>query len=231
MAARFVTWLAIALGGTGGTLAALASSGSAPAASPEGLPLRPLSAIASESRSATPTAAAPAPTPPATTTPPSAAPASADGASPSAVSSAALSPDTNSAPAVPAASSAARPPAPPPAADLLPLPTTKEKLLRQELHCDQRKAESCIVAARSYETGSTGVTDLEKAAKYRRIALTAWISQCDHNSSLACATLASMYRAGSGVPQSDRNADALFARTRELCRFNDAPICHELPSP
>jgi TPR repeat protein len=111
----------------------------------------------------------------------------------------------------------------------LPLPTTKEKLLRQEMHCDQRKAESCIVAARSYEAGSTGVTDLEKASKYRRIALTVWISQCDRNSSLACTTLATMYRAGSGVPQSDRNADALFARARELCRFNDAPICHELP--
>jgi TPR repeat protein len=114
---------------------------------------------------------------------------------------------------------------------LLPLPTTKEKLLRQEMYCDQRKAESCIVAARSYEAGSTGVTDPEKASKYRRIALTVWISQCDHNSSLACATLATMYRAGSGVPQSDRNADALFARARELCRFNDAPICHELPKP
>lgn len=99
------------------------------------------------------------------------------------------------------------------------------------MYCDQRKAESCIVAARSYETGSTGATDLDKASKYRRIALTVWISQCDHNSSLACATLATMYRAGSGVPQSDRNADALFARARELCRFNDAPICHELPKP
>ena len=106
-----------------------------------------------------------------------------------------------------------------------------EKLLRQEMYCDQRKAESCIVAARSYEAGSTGVTDPEKASKYRRIALTVWISQCDRNSSLACATLATMYRAGSGVPQSDRNADALFARARELCRFNDAPVCHELPKP
>ena len=113
----------------------------------------------------------------------------------------------------------------------MPLPTSKEKLLRQEMNCDQRKAESCIVAARSYESGSAGVTDLEKAAKYRRIAMTAWISQCDHNSALACATLATMYRAGSGVPQSDRNADALVARARELCRFNDTPICHELPNP
>jgi len=98
------------------------------------------------------------------------------------------------------------------------------------MHCDQRKAESCIVAARSYETGSAGLTDPEKAQKYRRIALTAWISQCDHNSPAACATLATMYRAGSGVPPSERNADALVARARELCRFNDAPVCHELPA-
>lgn len=135
------------------------------------------------------------------------------------------------APVAPTVTASARPAAPPPAADLLPLPTSKEKLLREEMHCDQRKAEACIVAARSYETGSAGVTDTEKASKYRRIALTVWISQCDHNSSLACATLATMYRAGSGVPQSDRNADALFGRARELCRFNDAPVCHELPPP
>ncbi len=50
------------------------------------------------------------------------------------------------------------------------------------------------------------------------------------HSAAACATLAAMFRAGSGVPQSDRKADALLARTRELCRFNDAPVCHELPS-
>jgi len=217
MAARAATWLAIAVGGTAGALAALGGSGSVPAAAPSpsvGLPLRPVAAIAAQSPRATPAGARLAPS------------ASSETASPS------VSAPTASAAASPhAAGDVARPPAPPPAADLLPLPTTKEKLLRQEMHCDQRKAEACIVAARSYEGGSAGLTDPEKAAKYRRIALTAWISQCDHNSALACATLATMYRAGSGVPQSDRNADALFARARELCRFNDAPICHELPSP
>jgi TPR repeat protein len=215
MAARFATWLAIAVGGTAGALAALISSGSVPASSsaaPASLPLRPLSEIATQSSSAPPSSAALAPSP----TPPSAAP-------PSEVATAVAT--------LPTASASARPAAPPPAADLLPLPTTKEKLLRLEMHCDQRKAEACIVAARSYESGSAGPSDAEKATKYRRIALTAWISQCDRNSALACATLATMYRAGSGVPQSDRNADALFARARELCRFNDTPICHELPSP
>jgi TPR repeat protein len=86
------------------------------------------------------------------------------------------------------------------------------------------------LAARSYEAASAGVTDADKAAKYRKIALTLWISQCDRNSASACATLTDMYRAGNGVPQSDRNADALLARTRELCHYNDAPVCHQLPA-
>jgi TPR repeat protein len=215
MAARVATWLAIAVGGTAGAWAALASSGSAPAASAApsvSLPMRPLGAIAANA----------AESPSAMAMPTSAA-SSMGAIAPTAALSAADP--------APSASGSMKPAAPPPAADLLPLPTTKEKLLRQEMNCDLRKAEACIVAARSYESGSAGLTDPEKAAKYRRIAITAWISQCDHNSALACATLATMYRAGSGVPQSDRNADALFARAHELCRFNDAPICHELPNP
>jgi TPR repeat protein len=216
MAARVATWLAIAVGGTGGALAAWAGAGPAPSASPSsssGLPLRPLSAIAAQATSAEPMIA------PATPRSSSAILA----APPSEVVTAALP--------APQASDAAVLVAPPPAADLLPLPTTKETLLRLEMQCDQRKSEACIVAARSYESGSAGLTDPEKAAKYRRIALTAWISQCDHNSALACATLGTMYRVGSGVPLSERNAAALFARARELCRFNDTPICHELPNP
>jgi len=219
MAARVATWLAIAVGGTAGALAAWGSSGNAPAAAPASsveLPLRPLGAIAAQVSSSR-TASAVKPASQSASATPSATILSADRASPA-------SP-------IPISSATTRPPAPAPAADLLPLPISKDKLLREEMRCDQRKAESCIVAARSYETGSAGLTDAEKAVKYRKIALTVWISQCDHNSSLACATLATMYRAGSGVPQSDRNADALFARARELCRFNDAPICHELPNP
>ena len=217
MAARVATWFAIVVGGTGGTLAALVGSGGAPAPVPAAsMPLRPIAEIATQVQAATP-ASAPSPSSTAAA-PATSAPASA----PAADASAAVAP---------AVSESAKPNAPLPEAELLPLPTTKEALLRQEMHCDQRKAEACIVAARSYEGGSTGATDPEKAAKYRRIALTAWISQCDHNSAAACATLATMYRAGSGVPQSDRNADALVVRARELCRFNDAPVCHDLPNP
>jgi TPR repeat protein len=97
------------------------------------------------------------------------------------------------------------------------------------MHCDQGKSESCIIAARSYESGSAGPKDPEKAEKYRRIALTMWISHCDHNSAAACVTLSKMYRVGEGVPESDRNADALVARARDLCRYTDVPVCHEPP--
>jgi len=219
MAGRAATWLSIVVGGTGGALAALIGSNPPPPVPPPpgGLPLRPVGQLATELRPATPTA------PSATPVPTSAGPTIPNASEAAAVAS---EPDAGSPAPAPSASAA-----PLPAAELLPLPTSKDKLLRAEMRCDQRKAESCIVAARSYETGSAGVTDLEKAAKYRRIALTAWISQCDHNSPAACATLASMYRAGSGVPQSERNAQALVSRARELCRFNDAPVCHDLPSP
>ena len=217
MSARVATWFAIVVGGMGGTLAALFGSSDAPApalAAGTALPLRPLGQIAAR--------------PAATSTAPSAESAAAVSASASAAAAPTASLSASAASAASAASEA-KPAAPLPAAELLPLPTSKEALLRAEMHCDQRKAEACIVAARSFEGGSAGVTAPDKAAKYRRIALTAWISQCDHNSAAACATLASMYRAGSGVPLSDRNADALVERTRELCRFNDAPVCHELP--
>lgn len=212
MALRAATWLAIAIGGTGGTLAALAGSGSAPAPTPVA-PARPSAAIAAakpaQNSASTPRQENTAPAPSSEST----------GNGPAANSS--------SAAAASGAVQASRVPLP--EAETLPLPSTKQALLRAEMRCDQHKAESCIVAARSYESGSAGATDADKAAKYRRIALTAWISQCDHNSPLACATLATMYRAGSGVPQSERNADALVARARELCRFNQVPICRDLP--
>jgi TPR repeat protein len=212
MRARAATWFAIVVGGTGGTLAALFGSNDLPAAAPSAsaaLPVRPLGPIS-------------APTPPGSVTV-----AATLLTAPVAVTSSVDAPPATAASAPPAAKERQTPPLP--AAELLPLPSTKQALLRAEMRCDQRKAEACIVAARSYEGGSAGSTDPDKAAKYRRIALTAWISQCDHNSAAACATLATMYRAGSGVPQSDRNADALVERARELCRFNDAPVCHELP--
>lgn len=217
MAARVGIWLAIAVGGLGGGLAALFGTGAGHAPAPVSADtpsLRAASAPVTREPAAdpSPTADLPPPTLPTLSAAASTASADASAASP-----------------VPIASQSAPINAAPPAAELLPLPTTKEALLRAEMHCDQRQAAACIVAARSYEASDLVAPNPEKSVKYRRIALTAWINQCDHNSASACATLATMYRAGSGVPQSERNAAALVARARELCRFNDSPACHELP--
>jgi TPR repeat protein len=228
VAVRTVTWLAVAVGGVGGTVAALAGSPTLPAPDHGALP----SAVAAPA-SAAPRASA------------SSAVASAPLAATSgAVASAGDAPVTNSAqtPMVssastptPTATPSARAPVallvPDAGAESAPLPTTAHALLREEMHCDQKVADACIVAARGYESGSAGAADPEKAVKYRKIAITLWISQCDHNSALACATLADMYRVGRGVPQNDRNADALVARTRELCHYHSVPVCSALPNP
>jgi TPR repeat protein len=227
MAASVANWLAIAVGGVGGTLAAIAGS-AAPPPTRAAMPLPPSGEISAQVHAATPAAASAALSESvaplaSSATLTSSAPVRSDSA-PSA--SAAEPTPTPTASAAPSSA-----PEPASSADTAPLPTTHEKLLRTEMHCDQGKAESCIVAARSYEAGSAGVTDPAKAAKYRRIALTMWISHCDHNSAAACVTLSKLYRAGVGVPQSDRNADALIGRARELCRFTVVPVCNELPSP
>jgi TPR repeat protein len=204
MAARVAHWVAIVIGGAGGTLAALVGSGSAPAPAAS-VPVRAPRELSSQVQSALP----------AQTQASIAATLSSAGGSP------ALAPPAS-------AASSTVPPALPPA-ELVPLPTTARALLLAEMRCDERKADFCVIAARSYETGSAGVVDREKAAKYRRIALTAWISQCDHNAPSACATLAMTYRSGSGVPQNERTADALVARARDLCRYRAVPACKELP--
>jgi TPR repeat protein len=210
MAIRLGSWIAIVLGGTGGAAAALAGSANVPLPTPavSAPPLGPLAAIAASAQASAVAAratAAPAPAGPALT--------AIVTASPSAV------------PAAPTAALAA----PATSADTAPLPTTQEALLRAEVRCDQGKSESCIIAARSYEAGSAGATDPEKAAKYRRIAITMWISHCDKNSVDACVTLSKLYRAGEGVAKSDRNADALIERARALCKYNDTPACQGPP--
>ena len=213
MALRLGNWVAIVMGGTGGTIAALAGSASLPTPGPaaHAPPLRPVAALI---RPAAVTAQVQASTPAAETTAP---------AGPALTAVVTASPSA----ALPAPEATVAEPAT--SADVAPLPTTPESLLHAEMHCDQGKSESCIIAARSYEAGSAGATDAEKAAKYRRIALTMWISHCDKNSVEACVTLSKLYRAGEGVPKNDRNADALIERARELCKYNDAPACQGLP--
>ncbi len=203
MAARLANWLAIAAGGTGGTFAAVLGS-SAPLAPPQAVTSDPSGPMNAQVQAAVPAA-------------------SGNARAPSGTASSSTIPGTESAKTAT--------PEPASGAFSAPLPATPDKLLRAEMRCDQGKPESCIIAARSYESGSAGPTDAVKASKYRRIALTMWISRCDRNSAAACVALSRLYRAGAGVPQSDRNADALILRARELCRYLDVPVCHELPSP
>lgn len=210
MGMRLGSLLAIVLGGTGGAAAALAGSANVPLPTPavSAPPLGPLAALAAPARSAAvvgPAASARVPAGPALTAIVTASPSG-----------------TTAAPATALA-------APATSADVAPLPATPEALLRTEVRCDEGKSESCIIAARSYESGSAGATDAEKAAKYRRIAITMWISHCDKNSVEACVTLSKLYRMGEGVPKSERNANALIERARELCKYNDTAACRGLP--
>ncbi|MEO8900524.1 MAG: hypothetical protein ABI488_02740 [Polyangiaceae bacterium] len=205
---RLGSWVAVVMGGTGGTIAALAGSASVPAPVPaaDAPAVLPVAAVTAQVQASTPAADQTAPARPALTAVVTASPS-----------------------AAPATSSEAAVAEPATSADVAPLPTTPESLLHAEVHCDEGKSESCIIAARSYESGSAGATDADKAAKYRRIALTMWISHCDKNSVDACVTLAKLYRAGEGVPKNERNADALIERARELCKYNASPACQGLP--
>jgi len=238
MAVR-VTYIAIAIGGACGALAALVGSPSAPSetAPPlqgmnglNGLPLRPIGQIAAQTTTPEPSTvqsaalstsgaalSAPAPSP------------NFESATPAAASTAAVSAPMESS-AVASATAAPTAPTPLPAWETAAPPGDKESLLHSEMRCDQKDAPNCILAARAYEGGTAGVTDTAKAEKYRRIALTLWISQCDHNSAASCAILAEMYRAGRGVPQNEKTAVALILRAKELCRYNDVPACHGLPA-
>jgi len=214
MAARAGAWVAIIVGAVGGTVLAVART---PSPAPPPPPAEPIAANTEK-----PTTAL---LPNSGVSATASAEGTGNGAPLVAAPSASVSASASAGPVVTASLSAAPPP---PSVPVVPAPATKEALLRAEMRCDQRDAAACSLASRAYETGSAGLTDHEKAQKYRRIALTMWITQCDKNSPVACGTLARMYRSGDGVPVNEKSADALLARARELCHYNDAPICHEL---
>ncbi|HEY4159380.1 MAG TPA: hypothetical protein VGM29_14830 [Polyangiaceae bacterium] len=217
------TALAIAIGSATGAVAALFGSPAAtpppPASAPVTAAMKP---IAQVSNATPPVASVRVSSSQPPTVSASSAPSGNASASPASIP--ALAASSAAAPAAPVPSTANA--LPPPSA---PLPSTKAELLRVEMRCDQKDAAECDLAAAAYEQGSAGVTDPAKAANYRKIALTHWLSQCDKNSPTACITLADRYRAGNGVPQSDRNADALIERSRELCKVNPAAACADLP--
>ncbi|HKY20807.1 MAG TPA: hypothetical protein VJM31_06270 [Vicinamibacterales bacterium] len=192
---RFVTGVGIALGGTGGALAALIGS-------PEQPELIARARVVKET--------APASTP---------APAPASASPPASAS--AFAPTSAPAPA------SADAPVPLPEPAPTDVPTTRDALLKAQLYCDQRKAfDECTRAAHAFEIGSAGPADPEQAKRFRKIALTHLVTQCETgNSPHACFVLAAKYRAGKEVALNPTGAMALEKRALELCRFRPSSEC------
>lgn len=215
---RWTTGVGIAVGGVGGALAALVGAPKGPPAAPQPSPVAAASVAA-----AVPTAT----DAPERLTPPPAAVASAAPAAsvaPAAASAAAVPPSAAASAPAPAVS----PPAVPAtvAAPPLELPTTRDGLLKAEMLCDQRKDfDECARAAESLEKGTAGPPDPEQAKRFRRIALTHLVTQCESGAPHACFVLASKYRAGTELPASTVKAETLEQRGLELCKKRSAPEC------
>ncbi|MES1188145.1 MAG: hypothetical protein ABUL60_30280 [Myxococcales bacterium] len=225
---RWTTGIGIAVGGVGGAIAALLGAPHSPPPPPPAPATR-----------ATPPPATPqteAVSAPAVATAPPASASVAPASEPAPAASDAPPPAASDAPppaasAVPAPATAAAPAtvSKPPviAAPPLNVPTTREALLKAELYCDQKKDfDECARAALALETGTTGPADLEQAKRFRRIALTHLVMQCESDSAHACFVLAAKYRAGTELAKSDNSAEALEKRGAELCRLGrTAPEC------
>jgi hypothetical protein len=203
---RWTTGIGIAVGGVGGAIAALLGAPQAPEPAPSvtrAAPAPAARAPAAETAALIETAAA-----------------AASAATPEPARAPATSPQP------PAPSAVAAPPsvvaAPP-----LDAPTTREALLKAELYCDQKKDfDECARAALALETGTTGPADLEQAKRFRRIALTHLVTQCESDSAHACFVLAAKYRAGTELAKNANSAEALEKRGAELCRLGrSAPEC------
>jgi hypothetical protein len=108
--------------------------------------------------------------------------------------------------------------------------TTRDALLKSEMLCDQKQDfDECERAAESLEKGTTGPVDLEQAKRFRRIALTHLVTQCEASSPHACFVMAAKYRAGTELAASPASAEALEKRGLELCHLRrSAPECPSL---
>ena len=202
---RWTTGIGIAVGGVGGAIAAL--MGAPQAAAPP--PPAPRAAPATKPEPVAAPEATPSPEPVAAAEP-SAAPSSAPAAS-----------------ALPAAAPSAAPAPAVAAAPALTIPATRQALLTAEMLCDQKKDfDECARAAIALESGTTGPADPEQAKRFRRIALTHLVAQCEVDSPHACFVLAAKYRAGTELAANPNSAEALEKRGAELCRLGrTAPEC------
>lgn len=221
---RWTTGVGIAVGGTTGALAALLGSpepGAAPAAR-EPAPAHAAPAHAAPPASSLAAASAP---------PTSSASATSVGPAVSALSTiAAAAASATSPPDVPptAPSTTASPIRPSPT---LQVPASREALLKAMVLCDQKQDfDECARVAMALDLGSAGPADPEQAKRFRRIALTHLVAECEEASPHACFVLAAKYRAGTELPASAKSAEALEQRGLELCSLGrSAPECPRVP--
>jgi hypothetical protein len=199
--ARWTTGIGIALGGVGGAVAALVGAPASPPPAPAAL-----QAVPPVAEPALPAAEPALPA------------ASARDAAPITIASLAS-----------AESTPVTPPAPSPralSAPALELPSARDGLLKAMLFCDQKKDfDECERAAGALEKGTAGPPDTVQAKRFRRIALTHLVSQCESGAPHACFVLAAKYRAGTELAASVVSAQALEKRGLELCRHRSAPEC------
>jgi hypothetical protein len=204
---RWTTGVGIVLGGTGGAVAALLGSPQAPAVV-EPAPLAEREAEESGRRGLEGEQTAPV-------------------AAVSAVAVASSPPAPSASAPVAIASASAAPPASTVAASpVLGVPATLEALHKAMLFCDQKKDfDECTRAAMALDLGTTGPADATQAKRFRKIALTHLVAQCEAGSAHACFVLASKYRAGTELPVNPAGAAVLEKRALDLCRHNTAPEC------
>ena len=190
------TWLAIGLGGIAGAFAALAGA-TRPSVRP---PLPPVAAVPTE-REPGPAdrVVAPGATPSGNVEPQASGEKGAPGNAPE--------------PAITASASASE--APPSA----PAVASKEELARAVIGCREKRVPSdCRTAALGYEQGIVVPSNPAEAKILRTIELTLLVRQCDEAQlPSACAALIPRYERGEGVTRSQKSADALRERVKELC--------------
>jgi hypothetical protein len=92
--------------------------------------------------------------------------------------------------------------------------------------CDQKKAfDECTRASFALDLGTTGPADPVQAKRFRKIALTHLVAQCESGSAHACFVLAAKYRAGTEMAANPGGAQVLEKRALDLCRHQTAPEC------
>jgi hypothetical protein len=106
------------------------------------------------------------------------------------------------------------------------VPATIEALHRAMILCDQKKAfDECTRASFALDLGTTGPADPVQAKRFRKIALTHLVAQCEAGSAHACFVLAAKYRAGTEIAANPSGAQILEKRALDLCRHQTAPEC------